>query len=249
MNTSTLAEQWYEISRLAGFAFIAIAIFIHIAYLISSRVKKNRAERYKYVSLHEVKSLRRATMVLSFGLFFFSFNMISGWLGLAQFYQYIFVAFLSFMIAFIVGYIFYAYLEYYYPFTLEKRLKKIRFKQMKSPKSGRKLRLLNELEEDEYLTPEMITMEDNLEADFDVWFDDETKETVIMQYDITEDSFVCERCNFRTLKEYGEVIRQEATQNENGIMDREYRCTYCGHKEIKEIKIPSWAEKRRIEQV
>jgi hypothetical protein len=153
------------------------------------------------------------------------------------------------MIAFIFGYGFWAYIKYYYPFTLEKRLKKIRFKPMKSPKSGKKLKLLNELEEDEYLTQEMIDMEDALEADFDVWYDEESNETIIMQYDITEDSFVCPSCNFRTLREYREEVIKEATHSEPGIMEREYRCSYCGHAEVKEIRIPTWAEKREMEQL
>lgn len=244
----TIADQWFDILLYTSFGFFALAILIQLIYAMQLMGQSDRSHKYKFASAHEVSRLSTATNVFAVGIAFLAFYLIGRWLGLVQTYQYVFVGFFAFMIAFIFGYGFWAYIKYYYPFVLEKRLKKIRFKPMKNH-HGKELRLLNELEEDEYLSQEMIDMEDALEADFDVWFDDETKETIIMQYDITEDSFVCPRCNFRTLKESREEVVQEPTHTEPGKMIREYRCTYCGHAEEKEVRIPTWAEKREMEQL
>lgn len=245
----TIADHWFEIVLYASFAFFALAILIQLIYAIQLQSQSDRSHKYKFASTHEVSRLSSATNVFAVGVAFLAFYLIGRWLGLVQVYQYIFVGFFAFMIAFIVGYGFWAYIKYYYPFRLEKRLKKIRFKPMKSPKTGKELRLLNELEEDKYLSQEMIDMEDALEADFDVWFDEETQDTIIMQYDITEDAFVCPNCNFRTLKEHSEEVLQEPTHTEPGKMERQYRCTYCDHREVKELRIPTWQEKREMEEL
>ena len=44
-----------------------------------------------------------------------------------------------------------------------------------------------------------------------------------------------------------EEIVKESSYAEAGEMHREYRCTYCGHREHKDIKIPSGKEKREME--
>ena len=243
-----MLEDLFALSQTIGFGFLAIAVISYLAYLIGLMSQKSRADKYKYSSAKEVGALRRSTTIICFGIFFLAFDMVSGWLGLAQSYQYIFVAFISFMIAFVIGYGFSAHLKYYYPFTLEKRLKQIRFKPMKSP-SGNTMRLLNEKEEDEHLTEDMLAMEDSMEADFDVWLDEATGEKVIQQYDITEHALVCPNCSFRTLKEKSEEVVKEATENEDGQMIRDYKCTYCDWGEQKEARIPSWSEKRKLEQV
>lgn len=245
MNT---LESLFEISGYASMGFGALAVISYLAYWISLQSQKDRSAKYKFAAEKEVGALRRTTTIIAFAIFFLAFREVAGWLGLAQMYQYIFVAFISFMISFVIGYGFSAYLKYYYPFTLEKKLKNIRFKKMKSS-SGNSMRLLTEKEEDEHLTDEMMELEEAMEADFDVWIDEQSGEKKIMQYDITEHALVCPNCNFRTLKERNEEVVKEATETEDGKMERNYKCTYCGWVEIKEARIPSWSEKRQLEQV
>lgn len=229
-----------------GFGLIALGILNRILFEFMVLTKSDRAKKYKFVSLTSVNNMRNSLYLWAASLFFFSFMMVGGFLGLGETYQYAAAGFMALLISILFGTGFAAYVKYYFPGVMERRLKNVRFKPMKSPSTGNKLRLLNELEEDEYLTPDMIEQEDNLEADFDVWFDEQTKETVIMQYDISDDAFVCNNCNFRTLKVFKEEITKEATYAEQGLMHKEYRCTYCGHKEHKDVKIPSGKEKREI---
>ncbi len=245
---NTLADFWFQITLYGGLALTAIAILIQLTYIIRLQAQGDRSKKYHFASTHEIAYLRRSTTTFAFAIFFFAFNLVSGWLGLAQMYQYIFVAFISFMISFVIGYGFAAYMKYYYPFMLEKRLKKIRFKPMTS-KSGKKMRLLNELEEDEHMTDEMLAKEEAMEADFDVWIDEASGEKIIKQYDIAEHALVCPNCNFRTLKERSEEVLKDASELEDGKLQRHYKCTYCGWVEIKEARIPSWNEQRKLEKV
>lgn len=226
-----------------GFALITLALLNRLFFEIQVLTKNDRAKKHKFVSTHAVNSMRSSLYMIAGSFFFFAFMMVGGFLGLGATYQYAAAAFMSLLISVLFGTGFGAYAKYYFPGVMEKRLKNIRFNSMKSPTTGAKMRLLNELEEDDYLSPEMIQQEDNLEADFDVWFDDSTKETVIMQYDITEDAFVCSNCNFRTLKVHSEEVVKEATYEQPGQIDKQFRCTYCGHREHKEIKLPSGKEK------
>ncbi len=245
---NTLADVWFQITKFGGLALTGVAILVQLTYIVRLQSLRDRSSKYKFASAKEASYLRRSTTIFSFAIFFFAFNLVSGLLGLAQMYQYIFVAFISFMISFVIGYGFSAYLKYYYPFILEKRLKKIRFKTMKSS-AGKPMRLLNELEEDEHMTDEMLALEEAMEADFDVWIDDTSGEKVIQKYDITEHALVCPNCNFRTLKERSEEVVIEPTEVTDGKMERNYKCTYCGWVEVKEARIPSWSEKRQLEQV
>ena len=233
-----------ETFKMIGFGLIGVGVLNQLGYAIWLQLRRDRAEKYHFASKNEPNALRATAYLISASLFFFAFNMVSGFLRTSpKNIQMIAGSFMAFLIAFLIGYGFWAYVKYYYPFILEKRLKTIRFKGMRSSKTGNKLRLLNELEEDEHLTQEMIDMEDNLEADFDVWIDDASKEIVIMKYDITDDAFVCPNCNFRTLKEHSEEVIKEATREDAGTLQKHFRCTYCGHKEEKNVKIPSWNDK------
>jgi DNA-directed RNA polymerase subunit RPC12/RpoP len=245
---STITDLWFDITKYAGIGFISLAVLNQLSYAIQLMSKPQRADKYKYASSKEVKTLKKSSTFLSIGIFFLAFNLVAGWLGLTESYQYIFVVFISFMISFVFGYGLSAYIQYYYPFILEKRLKNIRFKKLVSNR-GKVMRLLNELEEDEHLTEEMVAMEDSMEADFDVWIDDTTGDKIIQRYDITEHALVCPNCNFRTLKERGDEITRDATEQEDGLLERNYKCTYCSFHETKEVRIPSWSETRDLEKV
>ena len=90
-----------------------------------------------------------------------------------------------------VGYSLYAAINFYYPYVLEKRLTYLRFRPRWSPKNGHPLRLLTEVEEDEFLTQEMIADESVHFYDYDVWIDEETGEKIIAKYDAHAHALIC----------------------------------------------------------
>ena len=79
---------------------------------------------------------------------------------------------MSSMFAVILGVIVQNILKFYYPFFIEKRLKKLRYTPRTSP-DGRKMKLLSEEEEDVYLDEGMQAEEDAFSVDYDVWIDED----------------------------------------------------------------------------
>ncbi|MDA1121854.1 MAG: hypothetical protein O2887_15425 [Bacteroidetes bacterium] len=99
------------------------------------------------------------------------------------------------------------------------------------------MRLFNEDEEDAYLTEEMIAHELDYVYDYDVWLNEETGFKLIERYDGHLHALICDECRFRTLKAYKEEIAVTPTHNIPGLLKKQFRCSNCGHREEREIRI------------
>lgn len=245
----TTMTTWFETTRSLGWLSLAAALVVGIMYLYQLQSLKKRTLKYQHAAANESRELRKAAYLSAIALGFFSF----GWIGRAMGpnisgYAYAYVSFLSIIIAFAVGSAFWAVLQYYYPFLLEKRLNNIRFSPMKT-KEGRPMHLLNEHEEDVHLTEEMLEEENAFSADYDVWVDELTNQKVIERYDTHYHSLVCEACGFRTLKDRKEEIIKEPALYEEGLLVKHFECSYCGHKQHKQVKIASWSEENEMAHI
>lgn len=238
---NTFAEPWGDLILYAGFGFVALSFVVTLLYFARLSSFNKRTEKYAFASKNETKSFRTAGNIFAAGIAFFAFLGISQFVGDILPFMYVFVGFFAIIISVAVGGALSAFTKYYYPFILEKRLNNIRFKKMKSPQ-GNVMRLLNEAEEDEHMTQEMIDEEDALIADYDIWLDEKTGVKVVEKYDISNDSHVCDKCNFRTLSETSMEITKEPTMTEPGSMIKQFQCSYCGHKQVKEMKISALQE-------
>jgi DNA-directed RNA polymerase subunit RPC12/RpoP len=246
---NTLGEIWIQLFENGSFGFILLLLVNQMVYFVLLSSKSTRSEKYKFAVDNEVKYLKRTANFFSVSIFFFLFSEISSSLGvLGGSMLFIFVALMAFMFSFMIAYGFNMYLQFYYPFVLEKRLKSIRFSKLKSS-SGHYMKLLNELEEDEFMSDEMIALEDASEADFDIWVDEVSDEKIIHKYDISDKALVCPACNFRTLKERKEKVLKDASEFEEGLVEKFYQCTYCNHKESRQLKLISWSKKRELENI
>lgn len=144
--------------------------------------------------------------------------------------------FVSTMFAIIAGVIIQNILKFYYPFYIEKRLKKLRFTPRVSP-DGRKMKLLSEEEEDVYLDEGMQAEEDAFSVDYDVWIDEESGFTKIEKYNGRLHALKCSECNYQTLKVTSEDIIQSPSETEEGELVKHFACGYCGHKEKRSFSI------------
>lgn len=243
-----LDEVWFQTFNFLGLASIALSVFFVLVYYIRLFGLNSRTEKYRFATQNESKVLRKSSNLLAFGIGFFSFVLISRAVGLVDGYTYIFIGFFAFLIGLSIGYGLWAYLKYYYPFILEKRLHKIRFSPMKSPHHGRPMRLLNENEEDTHLTQQMIDDEGTHTVDYDVWIDEVNQHKVIEKYDTHFHALVCENCNYRTMKEKNEEVVESPTQYKEGLLLKHYECTYCGHHLHKEVVLPSYEEESQLEK-
>ena len=83
----------------------------------------------------------------------------------------------------IYGYIASLILRFYYPTRLSQKLKRLRYTPRINPKTGNKMQLLSEDEEDVYLDEGQRAEEDAFSIDYDVWIDQATGDTTVEKYE------------------------------------------------------------------
>lgn len=241
-----LSEFWLKIIGDTGLIGVAIAFLIVLYYEIRLLTSKSQVKKYEYASSNEVRYFKTASVFFTISITFFIFELVTKVIGLVKGFEYFFIAFISVGIGSMIGYSLYMYFKVYYPFILEKKLSRIRFKTRVSPKTGNEMRLLNELEEDAHLSQEMIDQELNFTYDYDVWIDEESGDKLIERYDGHLHALICPICNFRTLKDYKEKIIKSPTPSEKGLLKKYYKCSYCSHAETREVPIAQ-IENEKIE--
>jgi hypothetical protein len=127
----------------------------------------------------------------------------------------------------LVGYVSYLILEYYYPTRLDKRLKKWRYMPRTNPKTGNKMRLLSEEEEDVHLDEGMKAEENVFSFDYDVWIDEKSGDVLIEKYEGRLVALKCNSCGFYTMRITKEEITKAPTANMPGELVKNYECGYC----------------------
>ncbi len=105
--------------------------------------------------------------------------------------------------------------------------------------TGKRMRKLNEVEDDKYLEKGQVTEEKVKSVDYDVWITDDGQETLVLAYKrwFTKYS-ACPKCKYKTyFMEYDKVIRQP-TYTSSGEGEKKYKCVNCGHSEKRRYTIP-----------
>ncbi len=218
--------------RYLAYVVAVAGVLILIGHLIKLMTTKDFKARYDYINMHEINLLWYGLLLIIIGLALFG-NTIAGtttWLWLSI------RLFVSVMLAMIVGVVVQNVLKFYYPFYIEKRLKRLRYTPRTSP-DGRKMKLLSEEEEDVYLDEGMQAEEDAFSVDYDVWIDEESKYTKIEKYNGRLHALQCPDCNYQTLRVDREEVIQPATDTEEGELMKYFTCGYCGYKERKSFTI------------
>ena len=227
-----LLSNWNTYGGYLAMAVAGIGVVILIGHYLKLMATGDYKSRYDYINMHEINMLWNGLLLLIIGgtLYFNTFFDASNWL-------WFFVRlFMSSMFAVILGVIVQNILKFYYPFFIEKRLKKLRYAPRTSP-DGRKMKLLSEEEEDVYLDEGMQAEEDAFSVDYDVWIDEESGFTKIEKYNGRLHALQCPNCNYQTLKVDREEVIQPASMTEEGELMKYFACGYCGHKERKSFKI------------
>ena len=240
MKTNDSYLSFLDIWHVAMWYLFLVAIGLTIVFVIRYWIKYSFAgtlkEKFDVASQHEIKSYLRANYVLAAGIFFFLNTVYDETVVLSPVWFFIRI-FVSFCIGTLHIYIAYLIFKYYYPGPLEKKLKKLRYTPRINPGTGNEMKLLSEDEEDTYLDEGMQAEEDAFSVDYDVWIDPETQETKIEKYQGHLSAFECDRCGFQTLKLVKEDILKPATDHEDGEIQKEYECSYCGRVKRKTQKL------------
>lgn len=237
-NTAEFFETWDDYMILGGVAFIVIAALVLLYHEFRILRIKDYKEKYDYVNAHEIQYFWYAFVALIIAGAFFGNSIASEAIqhrGMLWFYVRLFI-----IVCFaVIGYvIFYSMVRIYYPRLVERRLNKLRNTPRVSPE-GNLMRKLSEQEEDAHLDASQIAEESSgvHSVDYDVWIDDKTGFKKIEKYLSYQHSEECPECGFFTMKIDVEEVEKAPTANETGLLAKHYKCSYCGHRELKEATL------------
>ncbi len=234
---SNFIQQWSHFALYTAYAFFAISLLITVGYFLQMFLIKSKSKKYDYINKYEAQYFWYSLLSITIGFGFLINSAIESTFKNGGVFEFLIGIFMAGIVSSIFGYAAYVYFKYYYPSVIEKKLNKLRFAPRISSESGKPMRLLSELNEDEHLTKEMIAEEEGFVFEYDVWIDDETGHKLIEKYDSHLHAIICSNCNFRTLKEVDEKMVKSPTTSEPGLLVKNYKCSYCNHKESKEAII------------
>ncbi len=227
-NHSTFLEAWYNAMIIGGIICFAIGLIIYLIHNFRVAVIKDFKAKYDFINANEINWYKKAFIAVAVGFGFFINLYGSGASNLSSIGVWFFVRiFFGFAGGTLVAYVSGLILEYYYPTKLNSKLKKWRYMPRVNPKTGHRMRLLSEEEEDVHLDMGKQAEESIFSIDYDVWIDEKTSEIKIEKYDGHLTALRCNNCGFFTMK----VIKEEITQRYEDDSPKEllkhYKCAYC----------------------
>jgi hypothetical protein len=225
-QTSPFLEGWNVAMLYGAIGMCIVALIIYIYHHVKVSTLKTPKEKYDYISKREIRSFEIAFICIAIAAAFVINRY--GMDKMEKVTVFFFVRlFVSVAGGTLVGYIAFLILEYYYPSRLDFKLKKWRYMPRINPKTGNKMRLLAEHEEDVHMDAGMKAEEDVFSIDYDVWIDEKTQEVMIEKYEGHLQALKCGNCGFYTLKVVREEITEKPTADSPGELIKHYECSYC----------------------
>jgi hypothetical protein len=226
-------ESWNAMAQTIAYVSWAIAFLIVLYHVIRLTTMSDAKSKYDFINRSEIKTLWIASIVLVIGSCFYANANIVELTAVWVFVR----VFTTSAMGLIVSLILQNLLKFYYPFFIEKRLKVLRYKPRVSPKTGKAMKLLSEVEEDSYLDEGMQAEENVFSIDYDVWKDEETGYVKIERYAGHLHALQCPECNYQTFKIVREEILKTPSPMEEGELLKHFQCGYCGYKAKKTVTL------------
>ena len=232
--TSAFLDSWHGYMY-SGAAFcFGVAILLLGYHELRIFMLKDYKAKYDYVNLHEVRYFWYSVMMMVFAAAFFG-NTVGSQAIQEQGHRWFYVRlFISVSFVIIAYFVFYSLVRIYYPGKLERRLYKLRNTPRTSP-DGNMMRKLAESEEEHHLEKQQVEDGKVHSIDYDIWLDEKTGYKKIEKYSAYQHAEECSECGYFTLKIHHEDIAQAPTLSDKGEMLQHYRCTYCGHREQRQV--------------
>lgn len=218
---------FHKIMLVGAVIMLIVAFLIWLYHNIKVSSISSYKGKYDYIRKNEIRNYKYAFIVLAIGVAMFINTYGKDTLTFDTIW-FLVRGFISVAGGTLVGYIGSLILQYYYPTKLDRKLKKWRFMPRVNAKTGNKMRLLREDEEDVHLDEGMRAEEDVFSVDYDVWIDEVTGQTQVEKYPGHLEALQCNNCGFYTMKVNREEIIREATAEEEGELVKHYECQYCG---------------------
>lgn len=232
-TTSTFLGLWDQYMFIGAVAGVVFGILVLAYYEFKVMQIKDLKEKYDFVNQHEIQYFWYAVIALIAAVAIYANTLFTGKIereGMRWFYVRLFIT---------AGFGVIAYnfcssmVRIYYPRHLEKRLMRLRNSPRLSPE-GNLMRKLSESEEEHHLEEEMKNVHT---VDYDVWIDDKTGTTKIEKYPAYQHAEECSQCGYFTLRIDEEEVEHAPTANEEGVLLSHYKCSYCGHREQREVTV------------
>jgi Zn ribbon nucleic-acid-binding protein len=233
---STFLGLWDQYMFIGSVVCIITGILILLYHEYRVLKIKDLKEKYDYVNQHEIQYFWYAVIAFIAAAAVYANTIMTSKIlndGMRWFYVRLFITACFGIIAYIV---FFSLVRIYYPRLLERRLSRLRNTPRTSP-DGNIMRKLTESEEEHHLEGELLAQGEIHTIDYDVWIDDKTGYTKIEKYPAYQHAEECSECGYYTLKIDQEEIEQAPTANEQGVLLTHYECSYCGHREQREITV------------
>lgn len=234
--------DWNQYMYIIGTGFIVLGALIFLFYEFRLLQLRDYKDKYDYVTTHEIKYFWYAIFMLIIAGFFFANTFLTHRIithGMLWFWVRLFI---TVSMGFILYFLFSSIVRIYYPRRLEKRLQYLRHKPRISP-AGNEMRRLSEEEEDAHMDEQQIAEEASAihSVDYDVWLDDKTGFKKIEKYMAYQHAEECPECGYYTMKIYSEEVEKRPTQDEPGLLLKHYRCSYCRHREVREVVLAKFS--------
>ncbi|MBX2963005.1 MAG: hypothetical protein KF687_10875 [Cyclobacteriaceae bacterium] len=211
---------------IGAIVMVTIGILIYLLHNLKVASIKELHRKYDYLNKHEIKYYKLVFYcfgaALAFGINTYGIADVSE-MGI----WFVVRLFMGLAGATLVGYVAFLVLEYYYPSKLDKKLKRWRYAPRYNPKTGNKMRLLSEEEEDVHLDEGMIAEEKVFSIDYDVWIDEKSGDVLVEKYEGRLQALQCNSCGFYTMRVVKEEVTKHPEGNEPGELVKSYQCTYC----------------------
>jgi hypothetical protein len=221
-------NTWYTAMKLLGIVSFAIALIVYLIHNIRVSMVREFKDKYDFLINNEIKWYRWSTYFIAIGVAFLINLYGSNEAGLNKVGVWFFVRiFFGIAGGTLIAYVSYLVLEYYYPTKLNSKLKKWRYMPRVNPKSGHKMRLLSEEEEDVHLDEGSQAEESIFSIDYDVWLDEKTGDVKIEKYLGHLTALKCNNCGFFTMKVVKEEITQRYEDESAKELLKHYKCAYC----------------------
>lgn len=225
---SPFLQAWYTAMIIGAILMFTLGVLIYLLHQLRVALIKDFKAKYDYINSQEVQWYKWVFYCIGAGVGLMINLYGSGERVLNVVGVWFFVRiFFGIAGGVLVGYVAKLVLQFYYPTKLNAKLKKWRYMPRVNPKTGNRMRLLTEEEEDVHLDEGKKSEEDIFSIDYDVWIDEKSSDIHIEKYQGHLTALRCNNCGFFTMKVTQEEISQQYDDGSPKEMIKHYRCEYC----------------------
>jgi len=228
LQQTPFLENFHQIMIIGGIAFVIIGFLLYLFYNIRVSTITDFKEKHDYISIHEIKWYKAIFLCFAVAVAL-GINLYGmGKANLTDVGVWFFVRMIMGIAGgTLVGSVSFLVLQYWYPTKLNTKLQKWRYKTRINPKTGGKMKLLTEEEEDVHLDLGMQAEENIFSIDYDVWIDEQSGDVKIEKYMGHLVGLRCNNCGFYTMKVVREEIIDRYEDDSPKELLKHYQCAYC----------------------